>query len=136
MRVRLLPVVFLTMCLAGCATTRNDRQIQAQQLQSRINNLEAELQRKSQEINSLENELVKLEDKRSSSDARDRKMPARLSPKQIQAALKNAGFYNGPIDGEIGPRTKAAIKRFQEANGLKADGIAGKRTLVKLEKYL
>jgi len=56
--------------------------------------------------------------------------------KQIQIALQKAGFYKGKIDGKIGPQTKEAIKAFQKANGLKADGIVGKRTIEKLNKYL
>ncbi|MDO8662871.1 MAG: peptidoglycan-binding domain-containing protein [Candidatus Omnitrophota bacterium] len=59
-----------------------------------------------------------------------------LSLKQIQRALKSAGFYQGPIDGKIGPKTKEAIRKFQKANGLKADGIVGKRTSAELNEYL
>jgi murein L,D-transpeptidase YcbB/YkuD len=59
-----------------------------------------------------------------------------LNSKQIQLALRNAGFYQGLIDGKIGPQTKRAIKAFQKANGLKADGIVGKRTSAELNKYL
>ncbi|MCM8790731.1 MAG: peptidoglycan-binding protein [Candidatus Omnitrophica bacterium] len=56
--------------------------------------------------------------------------------KQIQTALKNAGFYNGAIDGKIGPRTKKAILDFQQANGLKVDGKVGPKTWAALEKHL
>ncbi len=59
-----------------------------------------------------------------------------LSPKQIQRALKNAGCYDGSIDGNIGPKTKAAIIKFQRAKGLKTDGIIGKKTSAELNKYL
>jgi len=59
-----------------------------------------------------------------------------LTHKDIQFALKNAGFYNGPIDGKIGKNTKKAIREFQKANGLKADGVVGKETKEKLAGYL
>lgn len=55
---------------------------------------------------------------------------------QIQAALKAAGFYQGNVDGKIGPASKKAIEAFQTANGLKADGKVGPKTWAALEKYL
>ncbi len=59
-----------------------------------------------------------------------------LTKQEIQAALKNAGFYKGAIDGKIGPVTQKAIKAFQSANGLKADGIIGPKTSEALSEYL
>ncbi|MCX5697569.1 MAG: peptidoglycan-binding domain-containing protein [Candidatus Omnitrophica bacterium] len=59
-----------------------------------------------------------------------------LTKKDIQTALKNAGFYNGLIDGKMGHHTRKAIREFQKANGLKADGVAGKKTKSLLAKYL
>jgi peptidoglycan hydrolase-like protein with peptidoglycan-binding domain len=56
--------------------------------------------------------------------------------KDIQAALKNAGFYAGAVDGKIGPKTKKAIEAFQKAKGLKVDGKVGPKTWAELEKYL
>ncbi|MDO8525938.1 MAG: peptidoglycan-binding domain-containing protein [Candidatus Omnitrophota bacterium] len=56
--------------------------------------------------------------------------------KDIQRALKNAGFYAGSVDGKIGPRTKKAIEEFQRSKGLKADGKVGPMTWAELEKYL
>ena len=58
------------------------------------------------------------------------------SKKQIQQALKNAGFYEGPIDGKIGQKSREAIRQFQQVNGLKADGVAGALTWAKLSPYL
>lgn len=136
MLVKLLTTVFLVIFLAGCATTRRGQDTQSQQLKNRINSLEAELERKNQEINSLEYELERQQGKRFSLDKQEDSHSIRMSTKQIQTALKNAGFYKGPSDGKLGPKTKEAIRDFQKANGLKADGIAGKRTLVELRKYL
>ena len=60
----------------------------------------------------------------------------KLTNKQIQKALKNAGYYDGNIDGKMGRKTRAAIKEFQKSNDLKADGVVGKNTKEKLLKYL
>jgi len=59
-----------------------------------------------------------------------------LTKKDIRQALKNAGYYNGTIDGKIGKNTKKAIIEFQKANGLKADGIVGSKTKSLLLQYL
>jgi len=50
--------------------------------------------------------------------------------------LKNAGFYYGSIDGIVGSKTHQAIRDFQQANGLKVDGIVGRHTWEKLAPYL
>ncbi|MDT8323260.1 MAG: TIGR02594 family protein [Bacteroidota bacterium] len=47
------------------------------------------------------------------------------SVRRIQAALEEQGFDPGPIDGIWGRRTIAAVRRFQAAAGLVADGIVG-----------
>lgn len=36
------------------------------------------------------------------------------------------------LDGSYGPHTKAAVKRFQQAYGLSADGVAGPKTFSKI----
>ncbi|MDR0751772.1 MAG: spore cortex-lytic enzyme [Christensenellaceae bacterium] len=48
--------------------------------------------------------------------------------KSIQNKLKEAGFYNGAIDGIYGSATTSAVKKFQKSKGLKVDGIVGKNT--------
>ena len=50
----------------------------------------------------------------------------------IQTRLKNWGYYMGTIDGVYGSRTVAAVKSFQQKNGLTPDGIAGSQTLAKM----
>ncbi len=54
----------------------------------------------------------------------------------IQKALKSAGYYNGPIDGKIGPATRTAIRDFQSGHGLAVDGVCGRKTWEKLKTYL
>ena len=62
--------------------------------------------------------------------------PYKPSPKDIQAALKNAGYYMGEVDGKVGPKTKKAIESFQTANGLAADGKVGPKTWSLLSTHL
>lgn len=47
----------------------------------------------------------------------------------LQKRLKALGYYSGSVDGDYGAGTTAAVTAFQQDNGLKADGIAGTKTL-------
>jgi murein DD-endopeptidase MepM/ murein hydrolase activator NlpD len=47
----------------------------------------------------------------------------------LQFLLATRGFPSGPFDGALGPRTAAALMRFQGSRGLLADGIAGPGTI-------
>ena len=58
------------------------------------------------------------------------------SEEEIQQALKNAGLYDGEIDGKIGPKTNKAIEEFQAKNNLKVDGKVGRKTWDKMKEYL
>lgn len=48
--------------------------------------------------------------------------------KELQRRLKELGYYRSAVDGKFGRDTVNALKAFQEANGLTADGVAGKAT--------
>ena len=50
----------------------------------------------------------------------------------VQSRLKELGYYKGKVDGKFGVLSVAALKKFQAANGLKDDGIAGSATLARL----
>ena len=43
----------------------------------------------------------------------------------LQRVLRRLGWAPGPVDGLFGPRTEAALLRFQAATGLSTDGVAG-----------
>ena len=41
---------------------------------------------------------------------------------EVQRGLARHGYYRGPIDGDIGPGSRAAIRAFQYDNGLAPTG--------------
>jgi peptidoglycan hydrolase-like protein with peptidoglycan-binding domain/DNA invertase Pin-like site-specific DNA recombinase len=46
----------------------------------------------------------------------------------IQRTLRRLGWQPGPVDGLYGPRTEAAVTRFQSATRVAVDGIVGPQT--------
>jgi peptidoglycan hydrolase-like protein with peptidoglycan-binding domain len=50
----------------------------------------------------------------------------------LQRRLARAGYSPGPIDGIFGPATERAVRRYQAAHGLPANGVAGPRTIARL----
>ena len=52
--------------------------------------------------------------------------------KQAQALLKTRGFYNGQGDGKLNDDTRAALRKYQEAEGLKVTGTLNKVTLERM----
>ena len=55
-----------------------------------------------------------------------------MTTRQIQNLLDYLGYDPGPIDGMDGPNTEDAVRAFQAAEGLTADGIPGPLTEAKL----
>lgn len=53
--------------------------------------------------------------------------------KSVQTMLKALKYYSGEITGNVGDKTKTAIKQFQKEFDLTADGVAGPQTIAKLE---
>ena len=47
---------------------------------------------------------------------------------RLQTRLRELGLYRGPIDGDFGGGTESAVRAFQQAHGLEADGIVGPAT--------
>jgi len=64
-----------------------------------------------------------------------RKPPFRANKDQIQQAqkiLKDRGFYAGEQTGKLDPDTRAGLKKYQTAEGLKSTGTLNKVTLEKM----
>lgn len=49
--------------------------------------------------------------------------------RRVQAALYAQGYYTGPLDGVVGPNTRAALSKFQKDHGLSATGTITTETL-------
>lgn len=52
--------------------------------------------------------------------------------RQMQARLKELGYYTGEVDGSFGGGTEEAVRLFQRQNQLDVDGIAAKMTFAAL----
>ena len=52
--------------------------------------------------------------------------------KQVQQALNDKGFDAGPADGIAGPKTQAALQKFQQSQGVAASGSIDVQTLASL----
>jgi murein L,D-transpeptidase YcbB/YkuD len=142
-KILALGAVFLFIfSLSGCATTKNNKDLEAQGLRNQIMVLESQIQTKDNEISVLRDELSKLEKDNqalaSELETKQAYLEAKTRPsiKQIQTALLNAGYNPGAIDGKLGKQTKEAIKAFQKANNLNIDGTVGKKTWSLLREYL
>ncbi|MBF0253173.1 MAG: peptidoglycan-binding protein [Candidatus Omnitrophica bacterium] len=155
--------IFIVVCcviLAGCATTRRPDSQEELSLQGRIELLEKDMEEKESEIGSIKNELRQVKDARDSSFGRMESSPSSVSRSvdsgsktvnsekkgtirvdgvtvtKVQTALKNAGFYQGAVDGKLGPKTMEAIKEFQKSSNLTVDGVVGSGTWSKLKSNL
>ena len=158
MLLRLAAILVLAVAFSGCASTQ--MKTQNEQMESRVTELEKNLQAKDAEIVDLQYQVKDLSSKvetakpaetdqvaQGSADQSDSvKISAfsdksqiirvNASPEKIQRALKAAGVYTGKVDGKIGAGTKQAIVEFQKSHGLKADGVLGKKTWDELKTFL
>lgn len=154
MKRKLFLIIPLVLLLAGCST-----------VPKRVNTLETKVNALEAQVNSVEQKQSAIEGQTSESresvaylkgkvDATrgpstvvvttgqeneghlDKTIKRVLTHNDIQLALKNAGFYNGPVDGKLGKVTKRAIKKFQKANNLKATGKVNAETESLLLQYL
>ena len=134
----------LSLALAGCATVKKSPAASSPDPQARARSLESELRERDKEIERLQDELERVSRTAASvpvpqvSGKKSALVSERLNvtTESIQKALKKTGHYKGPVDGVAGAKTKDAVKAFQHAKGLKADGVVGIKTWEKLVEYL
>lgn len=125
--------------LTGCATTTKQKDLEVQGLKNQLNVLQSKISEKDDEINGLRDALTKATAEVSKpTDDQSGEQASVKTPtiKQIQQALKNAGFNPGSVDGRMGKQTRVAIREFQKANNLNVDGKVGKQTWSILEPFL
>jgi len=152
-RLHIFVIILFAMFLGGCATVDKSADYEIQSLRRQNLSLEEELQEAKQEILYMEEKLRKVEQEQAVLEEAAQRQTAQavsetsdesglisdkisLEPKDVQVALKNAGFYKGPIDGKLGRKTERAIIDFQKSNRLVVDGIIGKKTWAKLKDNL
>ena len=118
--------------VSGCATAK-PRRAESIDTAAQVTQLQSELQAKDQQIEDLQYQLESYGRSMGSSGSfsSGKSSLIRVSGvtvKDVQKALKRAGYDPGPVDGQAGKKTKSAIKQFQRKNDLKADGIIGEKT--------
>lgn len=134
--------------ISGCGTSQKKVQTEVTGIKTRVETLESRVEgveSKQAEVERMAAEQAQALDELKSTGASQVKTNISVKMREgtrsekmrdIQQALKNAGYYDGKIDGIKGKGTKKAIKDFQKANGLKADGVVGRKTWDLLDKYL
>jgi peptidoglycan hydrolase-like protein with peptidoglycan-binding domain len=56
--------------------------------------------------------------------------------KLLQQRLTAEGVYTGPVDGEMNAQTEAALRAYQEKQGIPVSGAADEATLKQLQLEL
>lgn len=147
-RLTMLVLMVGLIALSGCASRKTGKKVDT--LQAQVNAMTDELVRLDQSLQDTRAALQAQEGKAEVSETPATitgmgvavggmyRTPSgfELPSVNIQKALKKAGYYNGAIDGKVGPGTRDAIAAFQKDNGLDADGVCGRGTWAKLKSYL
>lgn len=135
------------MLTTGCTTKkRYERDMTA--LQGQISSLQSEVARLDQSLKDTETALKTVQDRGTTAGTGTafgslaESGPVYRTPSgfelptlAIQKALKNAGYYQGDMDGKVGTRTKEAIRNFQRDQGITPDGVCGRQTWSRLKSF-
>ncbi|MFA5145295.1 MAG: peptidoglycan-binding domain-containing protein [Candidatus Omnitrophota bacterium] len=136
---------FTLVLLSGCATGRKQKDLEIQGLRNQVLVLESQVQSKDEEINNLKESLARAAAEKETSQVSAKQsgkrkaageIKSRPKARQIQSALKNAGYDPGHVDGRMGKQTRDAVKEFQRANNLPVTGKVNKGTWALLREYL
>jgi len=154
MKIRKLGVIVLAgvvaVAIAGCSSVPKKYKEEMAGIKTKVDTLESRVDtveskqayvekattEQSQTLEELKAQQTQKSVSRSNVGILDRSGTHKGKTKDIQTALRNAGFYDGKVDGVKGEQTKKAIKAFQKANGLRDDGVVGPKTWDMLSKYL
>jgi peptidoglycan hydrolase-like protein with peptidoglycan-binding domain len=120
--------VIVVFSLNGCSVICKSKELENQGLKNQVTALESQLQAKDEGINSSRDSNL--------GTSQINEVKQYPNAKQIQLALKNAGYYQGATDGVMGRNTRQAVRSFQKANNLFVDGRVGKKTWAVLKGYL
>lgn len=131
-------LILFCLFMPGCVVSNQEKAALDKKIENvnfRLDSMENKMDIAEQKLNILEGDYKELMVKKRNADALSSAKSALTTTQDIQIALKNAGFFNGPVDGKTGVNFGNAVKEFQKANGLKADGIVGAKTMALLVKY-
>lgn len=136
-KIAALMMAGMALTAAGCATS-GAKGKESEALKTRVDALETQVAGLSQRLDetAANAQIIESGSARSNIHVKTASSKTRLSVRQAQKGLVLAGFYKGNVDGKEGPLTQKAIKEFQQAHGLKADGVIGSATSEALSRYL
>ena len=114
--------------LAGCGTRVRILSLELRELKGRVSHLETQFGRHDESLRELQTQVeqnsVQPQTARVSSikSFRPARSKVKLTTRELQLALRNAGHNPGPLDGKVGRRTVFATRAFQRHLGLMVTG--------------
>lgn len=137
--MRIMSVVLLGGLLivqTGCVSTSR-YQSDVSDLQTQLTQTQAALAAQQERSRVLEAQLTAKAPREAYQGATYRTASGfEIPAKDIQKALKQAGYYAGAVDGKMGPDAREALRNFQRDKGLTVDGVCGRQTWNKLKESL